>query len=75
MNQLNVQEGATEAASALMTWAPHQERSPHTIDGNETKNRQLERQLISMVQHLIARWLKAFITLTSFYAIHLTIVS
>ena len=23
-----------------MTWAPHQERFPHSIDGNENRNRQ-----------------------------------
>ena len=38
---LIVEEGATEAASALMTWAPHQERSPHILDGNGTEKTQL----------------------------------
>ena len=29
------------AASVLMTWAPHQERFPQSIDGNGTENGQL----------------------------------
>ncbi|QNI53915.1 hypothetical protein SynBIOSE41_01399 [Synechococcus sp. BIOS-E4-1] len=29
------------AASVLMTWAPHQERFPRSIDGNGTENGQL----------------------------------
>ena len=35
------QEGGGMAASVLMTWTPHQERFPHSIDGNGTENGQL----------------------------------
>ncbi|EHA63546.1 hypothetical protein Syn8016DRAFT_0587 [Synechococcus sp. WH 8016] len=45
-----MKRGATKAATVLMTWAPHQERVPHTTDGKRSENSQPPYQLIRMVE-------------------------
>ena len=42
------------AASVLMTWTPHQERFPHSIDGNGSENgQQFSRSFETVKTHVV----------------------